>query len=141
MKFNFTPYFLSYKNYLKVTNHLTSVGYDLCYTHSYAYYGYIDDTYKYNAYNTQTWSDNWWTFDNNHGRVFGPVRVNCYGTYYWVTLGAFSRETGFWHKFINFYEARNKAANYSSYFPGSQSCYSGNRWEDGYSYIKVRYRN
>ena len=121
----------------RVSDHLEEVGYGLSSCHSYAYYGYIDETYKYNANDKKTWSDDYWFVDNNHGRIFGPVKVGNY----WVTLGAFSRETGIWHKFINFYEARNKAANYSSYFPTLESKYSGNTWEDGYSYVKVRIKN
>ncbi|MCD4791847.1 MAG: hypothetical protein K8R54_01340 [Bacteroidales bacterium] len=121
----------------RISKHLSGEGFNLSAMHTSAYYGYINETYKYNAYNLYTWTDDYWYKDNNHGRIFGPVKVGDY----WITLGAFSREKGISHDFINFYEARNKAAGYSSYFPSSQSVYSGNTWEDGYSYVKVRIRN
>ena len=121
----------------RVTDHLERVGYGLSSNHSYAYWGCISGTYDYNAYGKKTWSDDYWWNDNNHGRVFGPVKVGSY----WVTLGAFSRETGIWHKFINFYEARNKASNYSSYFPTRKVYYSGNTWEDGNCYLHVRIKD
>ena len=118
----------------RVKEHLNKVGFNLSIMHSYKYYGYINGTYKYNATTSKTYSDKNWLFDNNHGRIFGPVKV---GDYY-VTIGAFSRETGTKHNFINFYQARDKAAGTSTYFPTSASSVaSGNTWADGYSTIKV----
>ena len=122
--------------YARVNYHLSGEGFDLSIMHSAWYYGYINGSFYFNE-RGGTWTDDYWWKDNNHGRVFGPVKVGSY----WITLGAFSREKGVSHDFINFYQARDKAAGYSSYFPSSQSCYSGNTWADGYSYVKVRIAN
>lgn len=122
----------------KITNHLKAVGYGKSLIHTGKYYGQIDGTWSVNAYPYMvgfyyTWSDDYWWNDNNHGRVFGPVKVGNY----WISIASFSREEGGSHDFINFYQARNKAAGYSSYFPYSRSLYSGNTWADGYSYVKI----
>jgi hypothetical protein len=118
---------------LQVKAHLGAKGFNQSLMHSYNYYGYINGTYKYNA-TGNTYSDDIFTHDNNHGRIFGPVKVG----EYWITLGAFSRETGTEHKFVNFYQARDKAAGTSTYFPTSASnVASGNTWADGYSTIKM----
>ncbi|MDD2195684.1 MAG: hypothetical protein PHE03_02855 [Bacteroidales bacterium] len=120
--------------FLKVSQHLVKRGYDASFIHSYSYYGHINGTCKYNATGSTTYSDNSFYKDNNHGRIFGPVKVGDY----WITIGAFSRESGTSHNFINFYQARDKAAGTSTFFPNKAvSKASGNTWADGYSTIKV----
>lgn len=122
---------------VKVKAHLGERGFGQSLLHSFKYYGYINGTYKYNA-TGNTYSDDLFTKDNNHGRIFGPVKVGDY----WITIGAFSRESGTSHNFINFYQARDKAAGISTYFPTSASnVASGNTWADGYSTIKVLTKN
>ncbi len=45
-------------------------------------------------------------FDNNHGRIFGPHSSN--GVYYFT--GALSRESGYFHNYISFTQARDEFA-------------------------------
>jgi len=81
----------------RVKNHLVAVGFGTSSMHTYSYYGYIGSSYYFNAISS-TYSDANFTQNNNHGRIFGPVKIGDY----WVTIAAFSRETGLLHKFINF---------------------------------------
>lgn len=100
------------------------------------YYGYMGSSY-YRKYTPLcfAYSDRTAIFDNNHGRIFGARYHN---GYYYV-LGAFSREKGVTHAFINFNTARDKVVNirYQSGWSYGGWFYAGNASKDHNGYIKV----
>gem|GEM_PF-1510054 len=87
---------------------LEKAGYKNRWGHSSGYKGLIDNIYC-NQFPQDTYhaiSDESFLFDNNHGRIFGPQYKN--GFYYFT--GALSRESGYYHDYISFAQARNEFA-------------------------------
>jgi hypothetical protein len=80
-------------------------GYDDRWGHSSGYKGLIDSAYcnQFPAEYFHAFSDNPFELNNNHGRIFGPYFKN--GVYYFT--GALSRESGYYHHYISFTQARD----------------------------------
>ncbi|MCK4420537.1 T9SS type A sorting domain-containing protein [candidate division WOR-3 bacterium] len=79
--------------------------------HSDGYYGWFDWSWygqEYGPYGYGTFSDGSAIFANNHGRIFGGHSP---GGGWWYTTGAFSRETGTFHRFTSFNQARTAVKN------------------------------
>ncbi|RPI15740.1 MAG: hypothetical protein EHM58_13435 [Ignavibacteriae bacterium] len=76
--------------------------------HTSGYKGLIDSVFcsQFPGKNFYAFSDKPFEFDNNHGRIFGPYFKN--GFYYFT--GALSRESGYYHNYISFIQARDEIA-------------------------------
>lgn len=83
---------------------LEKAGYENRWGHSSGFKGLIDNIYcnQFPGDNLHSISDDSFLFDNNHGRIFGPYFKN--GIYYFTA--AMSRESGYFHDYISFIQAR-----------------------------------
>jgi hypothetical protein len=84
---------------------LEKAGYKNRWGHASGFKGLIDNIYcnQFPSDSFHSISDESFLFDNNHGRIFGPYYKN--GTYYFT--GAMSRESGYYHDYISFGQARD----------------------------------
>jgi hypothetical protein len=100
------------KSYEEAKNNLRNAfikaGYDYRWGHSSGYKGLIDSVYcsQFPDEYFHAFSNKPFELNNNHGRIFGPYLKN--GVYYFT--GALSRESGYYHNYISFAQARNDLA-------------------------------
>ena len=89
-------------------NALEQAGYENRWGHSSGYKGLIDNIYckQFPGDDFRAISNGSFAFDNNHGRIFGPYHKN--GVYYFTA--AMSRESGYYHEYISFVQARDDFA-------------------------------
>jgi hypothetical protein len=93
----------------RVAEFLTGCGLQRSRLHSYGYSAVYGDTVWLGQYpSSKSWRDAGFPRDNNHGRVFPAwlLRDDSGATAY-ITVGAFSRESGILHRFLGFNSARD----------------------------------